>query len=160
MESEFTLSRLAEIARTPKRAVQLWADAGVIMAKPSTMRAGSGVHRKFSREEVIVGCIVAPFAKQKVAIGALERISVAVRAISQSWDVERTARGQHYLLVRWHEIKPGELLANDFEIIAADGKRDINVFDRFAARDHKGRKPVKVDLISLNEALRDVPVEP
>ena len=65
--------------RMPKRSVRLWADAEVIKADPATMLAGSGTHRRFSRTELIVACIVAPFAKQKVAIGALKAISLSAR---------------------------------------------------------------------------------
>jgi hypothetical protein len=64
--------------------VQLWADAGVLVADPGTDREGSGRHRRFSRNEAVIACIVAPFAAEKVAIGGLRAIATGVRNIQRS----------------------------------------------------------------------------
>jgi hypothetical protein len=160
METEFALSRLAEIARTPKRAVQLWADFGVIKADPSTMTAGSGVHRRFKRDELIVACVVAPFAKQKIAIGGLKTVSDAVRFYLQKhqhlrrlFDEAIAGRGRNYLLAYWSERKDGELYIGDFNLA---NKSEESFFDKMS---QSSKQPVKVDVIALNEVLRDVPAE-
>jgi hypothetical protein len=161
METEFTLSRLAEIARVPKRAMQLWADAGVIKADPSTMLAGSGVHRRFGRDELIIACVVAPFAKQKVAVGGLQTVSMAVRFFLRQdmhwrrlFDDAVAGRGANYLLAHWCEKnKDGQLYIGDINLA---NKSEDNFFDQMS----RSRKPsIKVDVIALNEALRDVPAE-
>jgi len=168
METEFTLSRLAEIARVPKRAVQLWADAGVVKADPSTMLAGSGVHRRFNRDELIVACIVAPFAKQKIAIGGLQVISDGVRGLLLMrrkhrdrnmfaiFDRAIAGSGSNYLLAYWVERKNGELHISDIAPVTDENSQIINFFEQMnlAGSD---KKPVRVDVIALNEALKDIP---
>jgi hypothetical protein len=161
MESEFALSRIAEIARAPKRAVQLWADAGVIKADPSTMTAGSGVHRVFGRDEAIIACIVALFAKQKMAIGGLKAVSDAMRVYLRKdyptagvFKRAIAGEGSNYLLAYWAERKDGGLYISDYDIPTDARSRGINFFDQMRKPD---KHPVKIDVIALNEALRDVP---
>jgi hypothetical protein len=75
----YTLADLTQITGAKRRSVQLWAEAGVIQAAPASERAGSGVHREFSRREAIVACIVAAFAFTGIPIGRLLQISKATR---------------------------------------------------------------------------------
>jgi hypothetical protein len=161
---EFTLSALAEIARMPKRAVQLWADAGVIKANPSTMLAGSGVHRRFKREELIIACIIAPFAKQKMAIGALETISVVVRAMLRDneypeFQMAAEGRNNNYAVVYWYERKNGDLAIDLFRLLS-DSKPNQNLFEVLKPDTEDHRRAVKVDVIPLNEVLRNLPAKP
>jgi hypothetical protein len=162
---DFTLSALAEIAGMPKRAVQLWADAGVIKANPATMLAGSGVHRRFKREELIIACIIAPFAKQKMAIGALENISIVVRVMLRDneypeFQMAAEGRNNNYMVVYWYERKNGDLAIDLFRPLS-DSKPNQNFFDVLKAgtEDHR-RRAVKVDVIPLNEVLRNLPAKP
>src|SRR5262245_28796105 len=76
---DYTLADLTRITGAKRRSVQLWAEAGVIHAKRETERRGTGTHRRFSRTEAIIACIVHAFARQQMAIGALLTISKAVR---------------------------------------------------------------------------------
>src|SRR5215208_916304 len=75
----YTLADLERVTSAKRRSLQLWADAKVIMADRSTDRAGTGTHRRFSRKEAIVACIVHAFALHQVAIGELLYISLLVR---------------------------------------------------------------------------------
>lgn len=75
----YSLADLVEITGAKRRSIQLWADARVIQAEHSTERAGTGVHRRFSRNEAIVACIIHPFATRQMAIGELLQLSQAVR---------------------------------------------------------------------------------
>ena len=75
----YTLADLTQITGAKRRSVQLWAEAGVLQAAPSTERSGSGVHRQFSRKEAIIACIVHTFALKGVPIGRLLTISKGVR---------------------------------------------------------------------------------
>ncbi|MGY3550776.1 hypothetical protein ACVWZ4_006138 [Bradyrhizobium sp. USDA 4472] len=77
----FSLSDLVEISGAKRRSLQLWADAGVIKAARSTDRAGTGVHRQYSRDEAIIACIIHGFALRQISIGELLAISEAVRAM-------------------------------------------------------------------------------
>jgi hypothetical protein len=168
MAEDFTLSALAEIAGMPKRAVQLWADAGVIKANPATMLAGSGVHRRFKRDEVIIACIVTPFAKQKMAIGGLKNVASGVRGYLHSWRqnpsghpfidfFEGAATRQHngYLMVSWAEGKNGELIIEKFKV-----GFDVVAGELFSPREADSKPIVKTDVIHLNEALQDLPAKP
>ena len=74
-----TLSEISKATAAKPRTVQLWADAGVIVAEPGTDREGSGKHREFSKGEAVIACIVAPFAADKMAIGGLRGIAWVVR---------------------------------------------------------------------------------
>lgn len=78
-QPEYTLADLTRITGAKRRSVQLWAEAGVIRAKRDTERRGTGTHRRFSRDEAIIACIVHAFAKQQMSIGTLLMISKVVR---------------------------------------------------------------------------------
>jgi hypothetical protein len=79
-QQEYTLADLTRITGAKRRSVQLWAEAGVIRAKRDTERRGTGTHRRFSRDEAIIACIVHAFARQQMAIGVLLTISRVVRS--------------------------------------------------------------------------------
>ncbi len=64
-----------------RRTVQLWAEAGVIQADPDTERAGAGTHRRFSKDEAIIACIIRAFASAGMNIGSLLRFSKALRLL-------------------------------------------------------------------------------
>ena len=53
--------------------------AGVIQAERGTERAGTGTHRRFSRDEAIIACFIRAFASRQVAIGELKAISENLR---------------------------------------------------------------------------------
>jgi hypothetical protein len=97
---EYTLADLTKLTGNKRRTVQLWAEAGVIIADPGTHRAGTGVHRRFSREEAVIGLAINPLAK--LHIGDLLTLSRAIRGLfngevdGRSWwpDVERCIRGE------------------------------------------------------------------
>jgi hypothetical protein len=76
-----TLADIARATGAKPRSIQLWADAGVLLAEAGTDREGSGQHREFSKQEVVIACIVAPFANEKVAVGGLKAIATGVRNV-------------------------------------------------------------------------------
>ncbi len=67
-----TLSEVAKLTGAKRRSVQLWADAGIIRPVKGTDRAGTGVHRRFSIEEVRLIALLVPLAKWGVPIGWLQ----------------------------------------------------------------------------------------
>lgn len=77
--SSYSLADLVEIVGAKRRSIQLWADAGAIQAESGSERAGRGVHRRFSRDEAIIACIVYAFASRTMAIGELRSIGDVVR---------------------------------------------------------------------------------
>jgi hypothetical protein len=81
---DFALADLARVTGAKRRSLQLWADAGVIMAESQTDRAGTGTHRRFSREEAIIACVIRAFASHQIAIGELLDISKRARSFLAS----------------------------------------------------------------------------
>ncbi|MCS3449552.1 hypothetical protein M2222_001627 [Bradyrhizobium elkanii] len=75
----YSLRDLVEVTGAKRRSLQLWADAGVILAERGTQRAGTGTHRQFSRREAIVACIIRPLAERQIAIGELLALSDRIR---------------------------------------------------------------------------------
>jgi hypothetical protein len=77
----YALSDIVRLTGSKTRSCQLWADAGAIQADPATMREGPGVHRSFSKDEVIIACVLAAFALDKAPIGRLVRVGGSVRSM-------------------------------------------------------------------------------
>jgi hypothetical protein len=101
-----TLSDIVKATGAKPRSVQLWADAGVIRAENWTVREGSGRHRQFGDTELFVACIIAPFAREKMAIGGLELVAAGVRFFIEEhnvkWGIVQPAlagKGENYIIV-------------------------------------------------------------
>jgi hypothetical protein len=106
-----TLSDISKATGAKPRSVQLWADAGVIIPEPGTDREGSGRHREFSKSEVIIACIVAPFAADKMSIGGLLGLARVVRdhwldKNTKALDDAINGIGNNFLLVASGRIDP------------------------------------------------------
>ena len=80
---DYTLADLARVTGAKRRSLQLWADSKIIIAHGGTDRAGTGTHRRFSRREAIVACVIHAFALHQIAIGELFRIALVVRFFVQ-----------------------------------------------------------------------------
>jgi hypothetical protein len=82
---DYSLAELTKIIGAKRRTVQLWAEGGVIQALPGTDRAGTGTHRRFSRDEAIIGCFVHAFSGElQLPIGVLIRLSRTVRGYTEN----------------------------------------------------------------------------
>lgn len=68
---EYTLADLARITGAKRRSVQVWAEAGALRADSGTERKGTGTHRRFSRDETMIACVLSAFAGMQVPIGQL-----------------------------------------------------------------------------------------
>jgi MerR HTH family regulatory protein len=77
---EYSLSHIAASTGLKPRTVQVWAEAGAIRPKNATDRRGTGVHRRFSFEEAMIACILAPLSKTQMSIGALIEVAGNVRS--------------------------------------------------------------------------------
>jgi hypothetical protein len=110
---EQVVATLADITRATgakPRTVQLWADANVIVPEVGTVREGPGRHREFSRQEVIVACVIAPFAADKMAIGGLLKLSEVVRNLmkvnARAFDLAAAGTGKGFLVVSLRYFHP------------------------------------------------------
>jgi hypothetical protein len=80
----YTLADVVRMSRAKRRSVQLWADAGIIRAYGITERKGTGTHRQFARDEIIIASIINVFSQRQVAIGELQRLGTAIRQFLNS----------------------------------------------------------------------------
>ena len=107
MEHYYTLADIVRISAAKRRSIQLWAEAGVIRAFTSTERKGTGTHRRFKRDEIIIACIINVFSMRQVAIGELERLATGLRRFL-NWGrnrdrIEGAVSGfePSYLIINW-----------------------------------------------------------
>lgn len=77
----YSLADVVRISGAKARSVQLWANAEAILANPATEKRGTGIHRRYSRNELIIACCLAGFSRRQVGIGELKRIGSAVREL-------------------------------------------------------------------------------
>jgi hypothetical protein len=110
---DYTLADLARISKAKRRSLQLWADAGIIRAYAGTERKGTGTHRLFGRDEVIIASILNGFSRRQVAIGELQRLGLAIRhfldAGAERVALEEAIQGeQRFLILAWFLEKEKE----------------------------------------------------
>jgi hypothetical protein len=84
MDQDYTLADLTRLSGARRRSLQLWAEGGVLLADGATERAGTGTHRKFSRKEAVIACILHSLALDQMPIGALLRASRALREFASN----------------------------------------------------------------------------
>jgi len=83
----YSASDVARLSGAPLRTVRYWALTRVLEAAPESDRAGTGKHRQFSKQEVVIACIVQYFSSRGRQIGQLTDISKTLRAalLSDEW---------------------------------------------------------------------------
>jgi hypothetical protein len=110
---DFSLAQLVKVTGGKRRSVQLWAEAAAILAYPTTEKRGTGTHRKFSRDEAIIACVLNALAKRQVGIGELVRIGRGIRAFLNSGKAE----WNFFLVIIWkHEGDPEVSLNEEPEL--------------------------------------------
>ncbi|MER9174610.1 MerR family transcriptional regulator [Mesorhizobium sp. M0955] len=116
---EYTLSDLARITGAKRRALQLWAEAGVLHT--DDVHGGRGAHRKYSRDEAIVACVMTYLANMQISIGMLVKVAGVFRSellpkIRDSVDLAIIDTKVVYLIVQDR--------ADDFKMHAVGCNRD------------------------------------
>src|SRR5450759_1662022 len=76
---DYSLADVVRMTGGKRRSVQLWAESGAILAYPATDKRGTGTHRSFSRDEVIIACCLNGLARRQVGIGELILICIWLR---------------------------------------------------------------------------------
>jgi hypothetical protein len=102
----YTLVDVVRMSRAKRRSVQLWADAGIIRAESLTERRGTGTHRRFGRNEVIIASIINVFSRRQVAIGELQRLAKSIRKFMKAGKnrmlLEESINGnRRFLVITW-----------------------------------------------------------
>jgi hypothetical protein len=109
---DYSLVDVARITGGKRRSIQLWAEAQAIRAYSATDRHGTGTHRRFSREEVIIACCLNGLARRQVGIGELIRIGKGIRTFLNRGKARarieeiieaKEASWDEYLVIIWTE---------------------------------------------------------
>jgi DNA-binding transcriptional MerR regulator len=75
------LSDIEEIADAPRRTITFWTEQGLLVPAVGTNRAGRGVHRQFSADEVVIACVMRALSQDHgVPIGRLLSVSRMMRS--------------------------------------------------------------------------------
>ena len=88
---DYSLADVVRMSGGKRRSVQLWAEAGAIRAFSRTDKRGTGTHRRFSRDEVIIACCLNGLARRQVGIGELVRIGRGLRKFLNNWGFEKAS---------------------------------------------------------------------
>jgi len=106
----YTVADLVKATNAKPRTIKFWVDRGLIRATKASEGGGHGVHRQFTRSEIILACLLLPLAlgrrgNQTRTISELEELARAIRfAIRVEEDVFEEAiagREHHYLILTW-----------------------------------------------------------
>jgi MerR HTH family regulatory protein len=77
----YSLADLARLTGAKRRTIQFWAEAGALEAASETERKGAGVHREFSKDELLIACVLNRlFRFNASSIGTLIEVASMVRA--------------------------------------------------------------------------------
>lgn len=74
-----TLSDLVKKTGAKRRAIQVWADSGVLQSLAGTDRAGTGVNREYDDVEMAIAALLVPLANMGVPIGHIKAFSASIR---------------------------------------------------------------------------------
>jgi hypothetical protein len=128
----YTLADLTRITGAKRRTVQLWAEAGVIRARPATERGGTGVHRQFSIEEAFIACVMTAFVELRMGIGTLLKLSKLLRGTLKETPglAEQIAMGNVFARLLVRPVK-GELEMKFFWLgdTAKESKLDLRTIE-------------------------------
>jgi hypothetical protein len=123
---DYSLADVVRMSGGKRRSVQLWAEAGAIKAFARTDKRGTGTHRRFSREEAIIACLLNGLARRQVGIGELIRIGKGLRKFLNTENSRREFENaisfketwEPLLFIIWDEDRePRVLLPDEPEFI-------------------------------------------
>jgi hypothetical protein len=120
---EFSLADLTALTKSKRRSVQLWAEAGVIRAEQSSDRAGTGTHRRFSRAEAMVACLIGGLTRHfQMPIGVLIQVSEGIRQTVLKFESAVKAGRVCFLVVQPANSQDGQR----FRVSASSGMDEAN----------------------------------
>jgi hypothetical protein len=129
---DYSLADVVRMTGGKRRSVQLWAESGAIRAYSATDKRGTGTHRRFSRDEVIIACCLNGLARRQVGIGELIRIGRGLRNFLNRGKfrarieeaISTTETWEDYLVVIWAEDRdPYVLMLDESELSPEIGNR-------------------------------------
>jgi len=114
----YTVADLIRATGAKPRTIKFWVDQGLIRATKASQSGGHGVHRQFTRNELILACLLLPLAigwrgDQTRTLSELKELAKEIRpTIAYEQDsFERAIEGAkpYYLVLTWFfggEIHP------------------------------------------------------
>lgn len=109
---EYSLAHIAAMTGLRPRTVQVWAEAGAIRPERETNRKGTGMHRRFSFDEAIIACVLAPLSKLKMSIGTLIQVAGNVRSnmgtLLPRFSEVMNSNTAHVLKIRFFSLEEDE----------------------------------------------------
>jgi DNA-binding transcriptional MerR regulator len=153
----YTVADIIKATGVKRRTVQFWADKGIIRPTKATQEGGHGVHRSFTRDEMIIACLIHPVSlgwrgDQTRSLGELKELATALRHLLKKsvtrddFDDAIAGKGQFYLILMW--IFGGGIETAVQNAQTKDRLSFPGVLGRF--KDNSGRGEV----LYLNEWLR------
>jgi hypothetical protein len=106
----YTVADLIKATDANPRTIKYWVDRGLIRATKASEGGGHGIYRQFTRNELILACLLLPLAmgrrgNQTRTISELEELAKQIRlTIRIEEDVfEEAVAGKehHYLILTW-----------------------------------------------------------
>ena len=77
--AEYSVTDIARIAGANPRSVQHWAASGILIARPTTNRKGTGNRRLFAADEAVIACVLQPLVERQTPVGEMQRIAFLIR---------------------------------------------------------------------------------
>jgi hypothetical protein len=148
---EFSLADLTALTKSKRRSVQLWAEAGVIQADQSTERAGTGTHRRFSRDEAMIACLISGLTRHfQMPIGVLIQVSEGIRQTALKFDGAMRKGLPCFLVVQPANAEDGQR----FRVSAVSGVDEANAAQGLAKAIMREGQAVAV--LRVNEYLAEL----
>jgi hypothetical protein len=77
-----SLNEFTSRSRVKPRTLQLWTDAGALLALPDTDRKGSGAHRLYNESELEIAVVLQALAGSfRIPVGKLKKIAADLRGL-------------------------------------------------------------------------------
>jgi hypothetical protein len=89
LQNTHSLADITRITGAKRRTLQLWAEAGVLLADETTERAGTGTHRQFDEKEAALATILTQLRPLRIPVGPLLEISSCIRKMLNHLSNER-----------------------------------------------------------------------
>jgi hypothetical protein len=77
-----TKIHIVDIAHSDRRLVQFWVEAGALRPTAESDRQGRGRHRQFSRDELIIACLLTALSYGRTPIGLMIRFAEGMRSVT------------------------------------------------------------------------------
>jgi DNA-binding transcriptional MerR regulator len=106
----YTVADLIKATETNPRTIKFWVDHGLIRATKASEGGGHGVHRQFTRNELILACLLLPLSigwrgDQTRTLSELKAIAEQLRLVIavEKECIEKAIEGRkpYYLVLTW-----------------------------------------------------------